>query len=218
MFQTLLLQESPHLVAATGLAAALATAAAAALGSRAGVAAALALYALATALLVWFYRLPDATAFGPTDAQRLYAPCEGVVREVRYDPASGLHCVVVYLNIFNQHQQYYPVSGTVTESAHQRGTFAPAYLLVKSAHNERHRTVVRTDAGAEVTVVQIAGQFARRIVNAARVDAAATQGARLGMIKFSSRVDTYFPGSHYTPTVRVGDRVLAMQTTLARRT
>jgi phosphatidylserine decarboxylase len=65
-------------------------------------------------------------------------------------------------------------------------------------------------------VRQIAGLIARRIVTDARVGDRATQGTRLGMIRFGSRVDVYLPvAAHATARVRVGDRVAAGTTVLA---
>jgi phosphatidylserine decarboxylase len=176
-----------------------------------------ALYLVVMGVLVWFYRVPEFAAFAGPDSSRLLAPAEGVVKAVTYDAASGMFSVVIYLNIFNQHQQYYPVSGAVTESRHTPGTFAPAYLLEKTEHNERHTTTLRTPEGHTVVVRQIAGQFARRIVNNALVGDQVLQGERMGMIKFSSRVDVLFHGRHYAPAVKVGDVVKAVDTVLAYR-
>lgn len=174
------------------------------------------MYIAVMGVLLWFYRVPTPDFAGP-DSKRLLSPAEGVVKAITYDPASGMFAVVIYLNIFNQHQQYYPVSGAVVESVHTPGTFAPAYMLEKTEHNERHTTTLRTLAGHTVVVRQIAGQWARRIVNNARVGAQVLQGERMGMIKFSSRVDVLFSGRHYAPAAKVGDRVTALETVLAHR-
>jgi phosphatidylserine decarboxylase len=59
-----------------------------------------------------------------------------------------------------------------------------------------------------LAVKQIAGTFARRIVNEARLGAVLSRGERYGMIKFGSRTELYLsndPALHIV--VRPGDRV-----------
>lgn len=66
-----------------------------------------------------------------------------------------------------------------------------------------------------MAVVQIAGLVARRIVCAARPGDELARGERFGMIRFGSRVDTYLPRG-FAPAVRVGERVRAGETVIAR--
>jgi phosphatidylserine decarboxylase len=65
-----------------------------------------------------------------------------------------------------------------------------------------------------VLVRQIAGLVARRIVTDGRPGDAATQGERLGLIRFGSRVDTILPPDA-VPRVRVGQRTTAGVTVIA---
>lgn len=73
---------------------------------------------------------------------------------------------------------------------------------------------IRTDSGAQIGVVQIAGLIARRIVNDANVGQQLTIGDTYGLIRFGSRVDVYLPAGT-TPTVLVGQRTVGAETPLA---
>ena len=61
---------------------------------------------------------------------------------------------------------------------------------------------------------QIAGLIARRIVTYSKLGDRAEQGARMGMIRFGSRVDVFIPLSA-TVRVAVGDVTMAGTTLLA---
>jgi phosphatidylserine decarboxylase len=65
-------------------------------------------------------------------------------------------------------------------------------------------------------MVQIAGLIARRIICWAEEGDSLARGQRFGLIKFGSRVDLYLP-SDYESVVRIGDKVFAGQTVLARK-
>lgn len=177
----------------------------------------IALYLATAALLVWFYRIPDIMPCKLPKSDDLRSPCDGVVKSVTYDPPSGRYKIVVFLNIFDQHHQFYPVEGHVVSTVHTPGSFHPAYLLEKSQYNERQVTTIRSTLGEHITITQIAGQVARRIVNLAVPGAPVEEGERMGMIKLSSRVDIEFSKSQFMPVVSPGTRVYAMKTPIAHR-
>ena len=147
----------------------------------------------------------------------ILAPCDGVVKSIHYDDTSGCYKIYVFLNILDQHHQYYPISGVIEESVHTPGSFHPAYILEKSKYNERHCTVIRSKLGDTITITQIAGQLARRIVNNSVPGTIIIQGERMGMIKLSSRVDIEFSKKYYKPDVEIGDRIYALNTPIAQR-
>ena len=174
------------------------------------------LYILLALLLIWFYRFPNLSNFRP-NIDNLLAPCDGVVKSLDFDAASGRYKIIVFLNILDQHHQYYPTTGIVIGSTHTPGSFHPAYILEKSQYNERHLTTIRTKHGEPVTITQIAGQVARRIVNNSVPGAPVEQGERIGMIKLSSRVDIEFSKAHFIPLVTPGMRIKALETAIAQR-
>jgi phosphatidylserine decarboxylase len=68
--------------------------------------------------------------------------------------------------------------------------------------------------GERITVVQVAGLIARRILCYVQAGDRLARGQRYGFIRFGSRVDVYLPLSA-RPRVAVGDRVAATSTILA---
>ena len=172
-------------------------------------------------LAVWllvFFRNPERT--GPRGDRVVIAPADGrIVSVTETDEPAFLHGralrVSIFMSVFDVHVNRYPVSGTVAYRNYNAGKFLHAAAEKASLDNEQSSIGLAGPHGA-VLVRQIAGLIARRIVTDARVGDSATQGARLGMIRFGSRVDVYLPvTAHPAPQVRVGDRVAAGATVLA---
>lgn len=99
----------------------------------------------------------------------------------------------VFMSPFNVHANWYPVEGTVEYVRHHNGRFLSAYLPKASSENERSTIGILTESNYRITVRQIAGAMARRIVTYARRGDKATIDTHLGFIKFGSRVDLYLP-------------------------
>ena len=140
------------------------------------------------------------------------APSDGVVKSVIDVNDTTTH-VAIYLNIFDAHVQWSPVDGEIISVRRKEGQFHPAYLLEKSKYNERVETTIFSPyLEDEITVVQIAGQVARRIVNTKRSHDKVRRGDILGMIKLSSRVDLFLPTKKLRLLVNEGDRLLGNKT------
>jgi phosphatidylserine decarboxylase len=123
--------------------------------------------------------------------------------------------VSIFMSVFDVHVNRYPVSGTVAYRHYHAGRFLHAAAEKASLDNEQSSVGVVGPHGP-ILVRQIAGLIARRIITDGQVGEQARQGARLGMIRFGSRVDVYVPlSSHATIRVHVGERVAAGATVLA---
>jgi phosphatidylserine decarboxylase len=158
------------------------------------------------AFTLFFFRDPERTP--PADAGAVLAPADG--RVVRADAAR----VSIFLSVFNVHVCRTPVAGRVASVQHVRGRFIAAFRDAASEHNER--AVIAIDAGGHSLVfAMVAGLVARRIVCRVGVGDALRAGDRVGLIRFGSRVDVDLPAG-VTPCVRVGDRVVAGESVLAR--
>lgn len=171
------------------------------------------LSALAVAL---FFRNPVRRPL--RDPRIALSPADGRVVEVSSveeleDLAGPFTKVSVFMSVLNVHVNRSPVSGMVVDVRHFPGRFDPAYRGETSSRNERNLVRIRMDGGTEVTCVQVAGVLARRIVCWVQEGTPILQGAPLGMIRFGSRVDTYFPPG-FDPDVRVGQRVWGGETVL----
>ncbi|MCH5242337.1 MAG: phosphatidylserine decarboxylase family protein [Muribaculaceae bacterium] len=114
------------------------------------------------------------------------------VRENEYIKEDSI-MLSVFMSPFNVHANWYPVDGTVEYVRHHRGRFLAAYLPKASEENERSTVGIVTDTGRKITVRQVAGAMARRIVTYARRGMRSSIDGHLGFIKFGSRVDLYLP-------------------------
>lgn len=122
--------------------------------------------------------------------------------------------VSIFLSVLDVHTQRSPVGGEVLKVVHRKGRFLSADLPEASEANERNSMLLRTASGAEVAVVQIAGLIARRIVCEAKVGDRLPIGDTYGLIRFGSRVDTYFPAGTKLLVER-GQRTIGAETVLA---
>ncbi len=165
-------------------------------------------------LLVCFYRIPERINHSPSEF--VVAPCDGKVMSVLHLD-DGLTHIAIYLNIFDTHVQWSPIHGRVTSLAYKKGTFNFAHLLNKSKHNERLEMMIYSPLiQKHIKVVQIAGQFVRRIVNFTQQGDDVQRGDLIGMIKLSSRVDLFIPTKHIELHVRKGERIFGNQTIIGK--
>nr|WP_206037996.1 phosphatidylserine decarboxylase [Rhodococcus sp. HNM0569] len=167
-----------------------------------------------------FFRNPPRVPPSRTDV--VVAPADGEIAlvDTAVPPAElglgtdPLPRVSIFLSVLDVHVQRSPVAGEVTQVVHRSGQFLSADLADASEVNERNSMVIHTSSGHDVTVVQIAGLLARRIVCDARVGDAIPLGDTYGLIRFGSRVDTYLPQGS-TVHVLPGQRTIGAETVLA---
>ena len=119
------------------------------------------------------------------------------------------------MNVFDCHVNRTPCSGKVTEILYKPGKFFNASLDKASEDNERNYYRISNQNGEEVIVVQIAGLIARRIVTEVSENTELSQGDRIGMIRFGSRVDIFF--ENYNPLVKVNQKTIAGETLLGKK-
>ncbi|MBT8540073.1 phosphatidylserine decarboxylase [Polynucleobacter paneuropaeus] len=163
-----------------------------------------------------FFRDPQRIA--PLGRDLVLSPADGriVVVEVTQDPYAKREAlkISVFMNVFNVHSNRSAVNGLVKEIQYFPGKFVNADLDKASLENERNAMVIDAN-GQTVTLVQVAGLIARRILCYVHVGDRLKAGERFGFIRFGSRVDIYLPLTA-VPMVSVGDRVYATNTALAR--
>lgn len=121
----------------------------------------------------------------------------------------------VFMSPLNVHANWFPVDGKVEYIRHHRGRFLSAYLPKASTENERSTVGLVCEDGTRITVRQIAGAMARRIVTYARKGDTASIDEHLGFIKFGSRVDLYLPLDAEI-LVEIGDNTVGGVTPVAR--
>lgn len=122
--------------------------------------------------------------------------------------------ISIFLSIFNVHIQRAPITGRIGFRSYKRGRFAAAWNPEASDGNEQCTLGVTADP-YRIMVRQIAGLVARRIVTDPKKGDLVPQGARIGIIRFGSRVDLFLPPG-WELTCKVGDRTKAGLTAMAR--
>jgi phosphatidylserine decarboxylase len=151
-----------------------------------------------TVLAVWvafFFRDPERR--GDRGAGLIIAPADGkVVMISDVDEPAFLHGratrVSIFMNVFNVHVNRYPVSGVVRFVHYNPGKFFHAATEKSSLENEQMSVGIESGT-TRVLVRQIAGLVARRVVTYSREGEQVEQGDRMGIIRFGSRVDVFFP-------------------------
>ena len=175
------------------------------------------LLVIAALILRFFYRYPSRAINEDVDA--VFSPADGkiVACEMIYDDVftkEKVWQVSIFMNVYNVHVNFAPVSGKITYKNHTDGKNYPAINPKSSNLNEQCITIIEPPSGKRIVVNQIAGIAARRIVNKLQVGDSVEQGGELGIIKFGSRVDMYLPLSCKI-NVSIGQRVKAKQTIIA---
>jgi len=116
--------------------------------------------------------------------------------------------VSVFLSVFNNHTQIYPVNGTVIKRVYDdTGQFNIVIDRYKSRDNEKKIHTIKMKNNNIVEVIQIAGFLPRRIASSNVVPLDVNAGDYLGMIKFGSRVDLIFPGDINKLLVTLHDKI-----------
>ncbi len=122
--------------------------------------------------------------------------------------------VSIFLSVFNAHLNRAPFSGTVTAVKYAPGAFKDARLPETSQVNESNAVWMETPRGP-MTIRQISGAVARRIVCPVGVGTTLAKGEKFGMIRFGSRTELYLPAGTEV-TVTLNQSVHAGTTIMAR--
>ena len=176
--------------------------------------------------IIYFFRVPDRAPVKGEDIVTSVADGEVVIIEKVFEKEYlKRDCiqVSVYMNFFNVHTNFWPFDGIVTYYKYHPGKYLLAFLPKSSELNEHASAAVRygdsgysgAGAGTEILFKQIAGTFARRIVNYAHVGDSFEGGDQCGVIKFGSRLDIFLPLDAEI-CVKVGDKVESVSSIIAK--
>ena len=127
-----------------------------------------ALFGLYALFVTWFHRVPVRHTPEADNNKIVTSGADGrvvIVRKAYEKEYLKRECmqVSVYMDFFNVHANFWPVSGNVTYYKYHPGRYLLAFLPKAAEENEHASTVIDTGHG-EVFFKQIAGTFARRIV------------------------------------------------------
>jgi len=167
--------------------------------------------------VVAFFRDPEPRG-GPRERE-LLSPADGkVVSIIETDEPAFFRDravrISIFMNVFDCHVNRYPCDGVIAYRQYNAGAFGHAGVEKASLANEQSSVGLETSRG-KVLVRQIAGLVARRIVtDPHEVGTPIRQSARMGMIRFGSRVDLFLPRGTRV-RVKIGDRTRVAHTVVA---
>ena len=177
------------------------------------------LFYVVLVFVIQFFR--DPPRWVPEQSNAVLSPADGRIVKVEKvrDPYADRDALLisVFMNVFNVHSNRASVNGTVRSVQYFPGLFVNADLDKASSENERNAVVIDAVVDGQahvVTLVQVAGLIARRILCYVDAFHVLSKGERYGFIRFGSRVDVYLPLTA-VPLVAPGDKVSATSTVLA---
>ena len=165
----------------------------------------------------YFFRSPAREIV--QDVNHILSPADGTVTEITpvgMDDFVGEPCnkIVIFMSVFNVHVNRSPIHGEIKLQRYYCGRFRPAYKDEVGFENEHH--LIGIDRGdLRITVKQIAGILARRIVSWGTLDDQLRQGDIYGMIRFGSCLEIVMP-ERAEILVTKGEKVQGGKTVLGR--
>ena len=166
--------------------------------------------------VMFFFRVPKRSSMVGDNVVTSVADGEVCVIEKVYESeyVKG-EClqVSVYMDFFNVHVNYWPITGEVSYYKYHPGKYMLAFLPKASELNEHTSVGIKSPYG-DVFFKQIAGTFARRIVCYAKPGSHEEKGSECGIIKFGSRIDMYLP-LDADIQVKIGECVRGSETVIA---
>lgn len=167
--------------------------------------------------LINFFRDPHRA--GSERHVDVLSPADGTVVQIK-DIANGAiwpgltKQVSIFMSVFDVHVNRAPISGKIIHYRYNAGKKLAAMVEKSSQENEQNLIVMQDARGATLAFKQIAGLLARRIVFDKKEGDEVGRGERVGMIKFGSRVDIFFP-ANATLRVAIRDKVKVALTVIA---
>ena len=157
---------------------------------------------------IYFFRNPNRKI--PADENLIVSPADGTVQdvvEVESDDFIKSPCrkVIIFLSVFDVHVNRSPIAGEIKIQKYICGRFRPAYKDSVGFENERHLIGIENEK-LRVTVTQVAGILARRIVSWVTLDDKLEKGELYGLIRFGSCTELVMPSS-VEVLVKKGDKV-----------
>lgn len=167
--------------------------------------------------ITYFFRIPRRQQYGNGHLVTSVADGKVVICEKAYESEylkRDCMMVSVYMDFFDVHANFWPVTGEVSYCRYHPGKYLLAFLPKSSELNEHYSTCIVTESGQEVFFKQIAGTFARRIVSYSQPGLKTEAGRQCGVIKFGSRIDMFLP-LDADIQVELGDYTRACETIIA---
>ena len=169
-----------------------------------------------TLYILYFFRDP----LRPLDRNEnnVISPADGLIVGIEEIKENNLFAdkvwkISIFMNIFNVHRNYAPADGKVVFLDYHKGKFLPANAPESTLANEHYNIGFSVKNNRKIMVRQIAGLIARRIVCYCKMDEQYSQGDKIGLIRFGSRVEVFMPVD-WKVKVKLGDKVKGRVTVL----
>lgn len=161
--------------------------------------------------LCYFFRDPDRNPVRNNRA--LLSPADGKILWIRKDGETTT--IRIFMSLFDVHINRAPCKGRVRDVEHKPGKFYRADSPKSDLENEYCRYLIAAD-GFNITLKQISGFAARKIVRWVCPGDNLEQGQKFGMIKLGSGCEMTFP-SEFNLKVSEGDQVYAGLSIIAEK-
>jgi phosphatidylserine decarboxylase len=167
--------------------------------------------------LVYFFRDPERQP--PADRASIVAGADGYVAaitnvsEKEFLKTDAVR-ISIFLTLFDVHVNRAPIGGKIRFLQYYPGKRYFTFQEKSSEFNQ-HNSIFIEGKETRCLVNQIVGPVARRVVYWLALDQEVNKGDRIGMMKFGSRLDMYFPATDVDVMVRKGEKVKAGETVVA---
>lgn len=159
-------------------------------------------------LIILFFRDPERKV--PKGVKLIVSPADGKIIKLETDSENP--SMSIFLGLQNVHVNRAPVDGIIKSVVFHQGKFAAAYKPEAMKDNQRNEIEIETEIGV-LKMQQVTGAIARRVICYKKAGDKIKTGERIGLIRFGSRVDLFFPPGTKID-IRLGQKVLAGETVL----
>jgi len=167
------------------------------------------------AFLFNFFR--DPARRGSPHHVDILSPADGTIVQIKdvSDPEwpEFTKQISIFMSIFDVHVNRAPITGKIIHYRYNSGAGMSTFSHKSSLENEQNYVVIEGEH-IRVAFKQIAGLLARRIVFDKKEGDVVARGARVGMIRFGSRVDLFLPANAILK-VKIRDKVKVALTVVA---
>lgn len=175
-----------------------------------------AIFFVITCFFGFFFRDPERKI--RYDDRRILSPADGKIIAIQHleshpSFSSPATVVSIFLSIFDVHLTRAPVSGTVAKIEGKPGNYYRAYKDEAGAKNKSKSMSIKS-GNFSIIVKQVVGFAARRLKYFVHEKDDISQGQRIGLMYFGSRVDLFL-SQEMRLTIHLNQRVKAGESEIA---
>jgi len=173
---------------------------------------------LGAGFMLFFFRNPE--RIPPSDPAVIVAGADGTimaVKEMREDffLKTDVVRISVFLSLLDVHINRAPMGGKIAFLQYYPGKRYFTFMEKSSDYNQ-HSSILIENTRTRCLINQIVGPVARRVVYWLELGQTVKTGDQIGMMKFGSRLDMYFPKADVEVLIKPGAKVMAGVTAVAR--